>query len=126
MSASSGAFSNLDYYYRTRFENEPGTNPEELVAAAHAGCYSMAFANTLAKQGYDPQSIRTQATAVFSPKEGGGFRVSRMILDVEGEVPNLDQATFQKIAEEADKSCPISNLLRPGVDEIEVHATLKQ
>ncbi len=123
-SASSGAFQDLGYSFMTRFENNPGTNPEELIAAAHASCYSMAFANTLAKKGYAPESIRTRATTVFSPKEGGGFRVSRMRLEVEGKVPNIDQATFEQIAKEADQGCPISNLLRPGVDAIEVNAKL--
>ena len=123
-SASSGAFNDLAYSFKTRFDNDPGTNPEELIAAAHASCYSMAFANTLAKKGYQPESIRTRATTIFSPKEGGGFRVSRMRLEVEGKVPGLDQATFEQIAHEADQGCPISNLLRPGVDAIEVSAKL--
>lgn len=125
ITAPSGIFSDVPYSFVTRFENSPGTNPEELIAAAHAACYSMAFANSLAKKGMQPTRISTKATAVFSPKEGGGFRVSRMILDVEGEVPGLDQESFQREAEEADKGCPISGLLRPGVDAIEVHATLK-
>jgi lipoyl-dependent peroxiredoxin len=124
-SADSGAFNDLPYSFATRFENSPGTNPEELIAAAHAACYSMAFANYLAKKGLQPKTIAAKATAVFSPKEAGGFRVSRMILDVEGEVPGMDQATFQREAEEADKACPVSNLLRPGVDTIEVHAKIK-
>lgn len=123
-SLSSGVLEDQVYSFLTRFENNPGTNPEELIAAAHASCFSMAFANTLAKKGFPPESIQTKATCVFSPKEGGGFRVSRMVLEVEGKVANLDGATFSQIAEEADKGCPISNLLRPGVDAIEVHARL--
>lgn len=123
-SLASGVLENQAYSFLTRFDNSPGTNPEELIAAAHASCFSMAFANTLAKKGFVPESIQTKATCVFSPKEGGGFRVSRMILEVEGKVGNLDEANFKSIAEEADQGCPISNLLRPGVDAIEVHARL--
>ena len=125
ISATSGIFTDVPYSFVTRFDNTPGTNPEELIAAAHAACYSMAFANSLAKKGIQPTSITTKATTVFSPKDGGGFRVSRMILEVEGVVAGLDQAGFQREAEEGEKACPISALLRPGVDAIEVHATLK-
>jgi osmotically inducible protein OsmC len=123
MSSSSGAFQDLGYSFSTRFENEPGTNPEELIAAAHAGCYSMAFANTLAGKGYDPQSIETQATCVLTSQEGGGFAITHMLLDVRGRVPGIDQATFEEVAEEADKGCPVSNLLRPGL-KIEREVTL--
>ena len=125
ISASSGIFKDVPYSFTTRFENEPGTNPEELLAAAHAACFSMAFANTLAKKGYNPESIHTQATCVMSPKEGGGFRIAKMRLVVDGRVPGLDQAAFQQIAEEAEKGCPVSTLLRPGLDEVMVEATLK-
>lgn len=125
ISATSGIFTDVPFSFVTRFDNQPGTNPEELIAAAQASCFSMAFANSLAKKGIMPTSISTTTTTVFSPKEGGGFRVSRLVLDVTGVVPGLDQAAFQREAEEAEKGCPISNLLRPGVDAIEVHATLK-
>lgn len=125
VTATSGLFRDAAYTFRTRWEDEPGTSPEELIAAAHASCYSMAFANTLAKQGHTPESIHTHATCVMTPKEGGGWRVSRMILEVDGVVPSLDEAAFQRIAQEADKGCPISNLLRPGVDAIEIKARLK-
>jgi len=124
VSTHSGVLKDTSYSFATRFENNPGTNPEEMIAAAHASCFSMAFANTLAKKGYAPESIHTQSTCVFSPKEGGGFRVSRMRVEVEGKVPNIDEATFVQIAHEADQGCPISNLLRPGVDAIEVNAHL--
>jgi osmotically inducible protein OsmC len=115
MSAASGVFNNVPYSFRTRFENEPGTNPEEMIAAAHAACYSMAFANTLAKKGYEPRTITTQATCFLSPKEGGGFHITRMRLQVRGEVPGIDEASFKQIAQEADQGCPVSNLLRPGL-----------
>lgn len=125
ITAPSGIFTDVPYKFSTRFENSPGTNPEELIAAAHAACYSMAFSNVLAKKGYQPRNIHTQATAIFSPKEGGGYRLSRMILEVDGEVAGLDQNAFQREAEEGERACPVSNLLRPGLDAIEVHAKLK-
>lgn len=124
MSATSGVFTDVPYSFATRFENNPGTNPEELIAAAHAACFSMAFANTLAKKGYNPESIQTRATCTLAPKEGGGFRISKMRLQVTGRVANLDQAAFQQIAEEAERGCPVSVLLRPGLDEITVEASL--
>lgn len=124
ISATSGIFTDAAYSFATRFENTPGTNPEELIAAAHAACFSMAFANTLAKKGYNPESIRTRATCIMTPKEGGGFRISKMRLQVTGRVANLDGNTFQQIAEEAERGCPVSVLLRPGLDEIAVEALL--
>jgi osmotically inducible protein OsmC len=123
-SASSGVFKDVPYSFSTRFENAPGSNPEELIAAAHAACFSMAFANVLTQKGYQPEHIHTQATCVMSPKQGGGFRIAKMRLQAEGRVPKLDQATFQQIAEEAEKGCPVSVLLRPGLDEVTVEAKL--
>ena len=115
VSTESGALDKLAYSFSTRFENEPGTNPEELIAGAHAACYSMAFSATLEEKGYSPQSVETHATCVMSPKQGGGFEIIEMHLKVRGEVPGLDNETFVEIAHEADKGCPVSNLLRPGL-----------
>ena len=123
ISSESGALENVSYSFSTRFENEPGTNPEELIAAAHAGCYSMAIANTLDQKGYSPESIETHATCVLVSLEGGGFAITRMLLNVRGRVPDIDQATFEQIAHEADGECPVSNLLREGLD-IELKAKL--
>lgn len=123
-SASSGAFTDKAYSFKTRFEDEPGTNPEELIAAAHAACFSMAFASFLSKKGLEPESIATEATCVMSPKEGGGFRISKMRLNVKGRVAGLDAVTFQQYAEEAEKGCPVSVVLRPGLDAVEVSAAL--
>jgi len=111
------------YTFATRFEQAPGTNPEELIAAAHAGCYSMAFANVLSKKGYQVEAIETTATVHLTREEGGGFAISKSALDVRGRVPDLDEETFKQLAEEADGACPVSNLLRPGL-EIELEATL--
>ena len=122
ITTESGALKSIGYSFSTRFEDEPGSNPEELIAAAHAACYSMAFANTLDQKGYDPQSVQTHATCVLESTDGG-FHISQMHLDVRGKVPDLDQAAFEAIAEEADKACPVSNLLRDGL-EIHVKATL--
>jgi lipoyl-dependent peroxiredoxin len=123
ISSASGVIEDVGYSFSTRFENEPGTNPEELIAAAHAACYSMAFAGTLAGKGYQPQRIETQATCTLVSQEGGGFKIVGMHLQVRGRVPGIDQELFQQIAEEADDGCPVSNLLRCGL-EIKREATL--
>jgi osmotically inducible protein OsmC len=115
MDTSSGALAAKPYSFHTRFEDEPGTNPEELIAAAHAGCYSMAFAATLGDKGYTPERIETHATCILTPKPGGGWAITGMHLRVRGKVPGLDEATFIAIAHEADKGCPVSNLLRSGL-----------
>lgn len=113
------------FTYRMRFEDEPGTNPEELIAAAHASCFSMSVANTLAKNGFNPVRTDTTATCVLAPKSGGGHEITTMQLHVRAEVPGIDPATFEKMINEADKNCPVSNLLRGGL-EIQIDATLVQ
>ena len=123
VSTESGALEGLAYSFHTRFENEPGTNPEELIAGAHASCYSMAFSATLESKGYTPKKVETHATCVMTPQEGGGFAITGMHLKVRGEVPGLDNETFVEIAHEADKGCPVSNLLRHGL-KIEIDAAL--
>lgn len=112
ISSASKALVEQPYSFGTRFEDEPGTNPEELIAAAHAACFSMAFANTLKKNGYQPQKVSTNSTCTIAPKEGGGWKITNMHLHVRGQVPEIDQETFQQVAMEADKGCPVSNLLR--------------
>jgi lipoyl-dependent peroxiredoxin len=99
------------YNYSTRFENSPGTNPEELIAAAHAACYSMAFASTLKKNGFNPRQTETNAEVTLEAKDGG-HQITRIWLHVRAQVPDIDNETFQKLAREADKGCPVSNLLR--------------
>ena len=115
ISSASGVLGDTPYSFHTRFEQEPGTNPEELIAAAHAACYSMAFSATLEDRGYNPQRIQTRAVCTLSPQESGGFKITKMHLETRGEVEGIDEATFQQIAEEADKGCPVSNLLREGL-----------
>jgi len=123
LGTGSGVLKDQPYGFRTRFESAPGTNPEELIAAAHAACYSMAFSHTLAAKGYGPESVRTRATCVLSPQEGGGFRITAMRLEVRGRVPGLGQDEFAEIAREADEACPVSNALRGGM-KIELDAKL--
>jgi osmotically inducible protein OsmC len=126
MSASSGVFKDVRYSFTTRFENEPGTNPEELLAAAHASCYSMAFSNVLSQKGYTVESMETQATCHLTPQPTGGFRITKMHLSVKGKVKGIDEATFKQIAKETDATgCPVSILLHNGLT-IELDASLVQ
>lgn len=123
ISSASGVLNNTSYSFKTRFEQSPGTNPEELIAAAHAACYSMAFAHTLSEQGYQPQSIETRALCSLEPQAGGGFKITKMRLETKGLVPGIDSTTFQQIAQQAEAACPVSNALRGGI-KIELEATL--
>jgi osmotically inducible protein OsmC len=123
MTAPSGVLSDAAYTYGTRFESAPGTNPEELIAAAHAACFSMAFSSALEKKGFPPTSIKTKATVIMDKREAGNS-VVRVRLETEGQVPNIDEATFQQAAEESKKGCPISRLLSPGLEGIDLTAKL--
>jgi osmotically inducible protein OsmC len=111
------------YSFATRFEDKRGTNPEELIAAAHAACFSMAFADTLKKDGYAPERIDTNSICVMESQESGGFAIKKMHLNVRGQVPDINFETFEAIGHKADKGCPVSNLLRPGL-EIEINFKL--
>lgn len=117
--AFKGAFS-----FKSRFEGEAGTNPEELIAAAHASCFSMAFSNELDKAGFKPVSVHTTATATLG-KDDTGPAVTEIVLSVEGDVPGITDAKFQEIGEAAKKGCPISKALA-GVKTITLQATLKK
>ena len=120
LTTDSGVLSSTPYSFKTRFENEKGTNPEELIAAAHAGCFTMALAFQLQAGGFKPTELNTEA-AVTLEQEGQGYRISRSHLTLRATVPNLDQATFQKLAGEAEKNCPVSKVLNA---EISLDATL--
>jgi osmotically inducible protein OsmC len=120
MSLGSGAFEGA-YSAASRFENGDGTNPEELIAAAHAGCFSMALALTLSQAGHEPDSVHTTAE-VHLDKDGEGFSITRSDLTTEVKVEGLDDAEFQKYAEEAEKGCPVSRAL--GAIEIGLDAKL--
>ncbi|MCY1141284.1 OsmC family protein [Actinoplanes sp. Pm04-4] len=104
-----------NYSFKSRFEEGEGTNPEELIGAAHAGCYSMAFSKALADAGFTPTSVETVAK-VHLDKTDAGFSVTRIDLETQGDVPGVDDGTFQKIAEDAKANCPISRLLSPGAE----------
>lgn len=111
------------YSFKSRFEEGEGTNPEELIGAAHAGCFSMAFANKLATAGFTPNSVETTAN-VHLEKTDAGMTVTRIDLVTEADVPGIDEGEFNKIAEDAKATCPISRLLSPGA-EITLNATLR-
>ena len=95
LSSDSGVLADTPYSFRTRFENEKGTNPEELIAAAHAGCFTMALAFGLQAAGYTPSELITEAAVTIEP-EGQGFRISRSALTLQAKVPNLDEAAFAR------------------------------
>lgn len=111
--------------WASRVERPDGrTSPEELLAAAHASCYAMAFSHTLDQGGNPPERLHVQSVVSLAPKDGGGFEVTRSALEVTGVVPGLDQAGFQAAAEQGEQGCPISNALRGNI-EINVTATLE-
>ncbi|MFW6135214.1 MAG: OsmC family protein [Chloroflexota bacterium] len=122
VSTGSAVLKDQAYTFATRFQDVSGTNPEELIAAAHAGCYNMAFASALTNKGYEVEEIETTATIHLSRQEGG-FAITRSVLQVRGRVPEIHKGTFERLAEEAERACPVSNLLRPGL-EIELEAVL--
>src|SRR6266511_2194582 len=112
------------YSFVSRFEEGPGTNPEELIAAAHAGCFSMAFAADLDKAGFKPESVHTVAK-VRLEQVSGAATINRIELVTTAKVPGIDNAAFQKIAEGTKNNCPVSRALK-AVSEITVSATLQQ
>ncbi len=120
LSSASGVLSSTPYSFRTRFEDQPGTNPEELIAAAHAGCFTMALAFQLQAAGFTPTELRTEA-AVTLEKDGDGFKISRSALTLEAQIPGIDQAKFDELARAAEKGCPVSKVLNA---EITLSATL--
>jgi lipoyl-dependent peroxiredoxin len=123
ISSTSGVLQDTAYSFATRFEQAHGTNPEELLAAAHAACFSMAFAATLSRKGHQPQQIQTRATCYLSPQQPSGFKITKLHLETRGKVEGMDEATFKQIAAEAEQGCPVSNLFRNNA-EIEVDAAL--
>jgi osmotically inducible protein OsmC len=114
VSTESGVLANAAYSFGTRFENGKGTNPEELIAAAHAGCFSMALSAQLGGVGITPESIQTTA-AVTLEKVEGGFAVTSSHLDVTAKIPGGDRAAFEKAAQDAKAGCPISKLLNAKI-----------
>jgi lipoyl-dependent peroxiredoxin len=111
-SAPSGVFSHVPYSFTTRFENAPGTNPEELIAAAHAACFSMALSAQLGN--LTPESINTTANLKMEKQEAG-WAITAIHLDVKAKIPNADDAAFQKAAESAKAGCPVSKVLNAKI-----------
>ena len=114
LTTQSGVLSSTPYSFRTRFEGEKGTNPEELIGAAHAGCFSMAFSMILGLAGLTPEKIETTATITLE-KVGDGFAVTESHLDVKAKISGTDDATFQELAGKAKAGCPISKLLNAKI-----------
>jgi len=114
VSATSGVLSNTPYSFTTRFENTPGTNPEELIAAAHAACFSMALSAQLGAANLTPESINTSATLTMD-KLDAGWTITTIQLDVNARVPNADEAAFSKAAENAKAGCPVSKVLNAKI-----------
>ena len=118
---SSEAVQGLPVTWASRTERPDGkTSPEELIAAAHASCFAMAFSNTLAEQGNEPEELNVTAVCTFDADQ---VKVTSSVLDVRGKVPGLDAEGFQNAAEQAEQGCPVSNALRGNID-IQVNATL--
>jgi osmotically inducible protein OsmC len=114
ISTESGVLSKTQYSFATRFENGAGTNPEELIAAAHAGCFTMALSAQLGNAGITPESLETTA-AVTLEKLEAGFTITKVHLDVTARIPGVDRAAFEKAAEDAKAGCPISRLLKAEI-----------
>ena len=114
ISTQSGALKEQPYGFNTRFEDAPGTNPEELIGAAHAGCFSMAFSLELGNAGYTADSIDTKAKVTLD-KDGDGFSITRIHLDMNAKIPGIDDAEFQKIANGAKEGCPVSKVLNAEI-----------
>jgi osmotically inducible protein OsmC len=121
LQTQSGVLAQTPYSFTTRFQGEKGTNPEELIGAAHAGCFSMALAFQLSSAGHPPEELRTSATVVME-EQGGGFTVTESQLVLTARVPGLDAAKIREFAEKAKAECPISRLLKAKIS-LEIRAS---
>jgi len=121
ISVQTGVLKEAPYGFKARFEDGPGTNPEELIGAAHAGCFTMALSGELGKAGLTADSLKTTATVTLD-KVPGGFSITKIHLDLVGKVPGTDQAGFEKIANDAKVGCPVSKLFK---DNAEITLTAK-
>ena len=121
LSTETGVLKEAPYGFRSRFENGPGTNPEELIGAAHAGCFSMALSLMLGEAGLTPERIETHAAVTFD-KAGGGFEITSSHLSVVAKIPGADRAKFDEIANKAKAGCPVSKLMKA---KITMEATLQ-
>lgn len=114
ISTQSGVLADQPYGFNTRFEGKPGTNPEELIAAAHASCFTMALSFALARAGYDTGTLETTAKVTLD-KDGEGFAITRSDLTLSGTVAGIDQAEFERLAAEAKANCPVSKVLNAEI-----------
>ena len=114
LSADSGVLQSTPYSFKTRFESEKGTNPEELIAAAHAGCFTMALAFQLQGAGFEPTELATEA-AVTLAKEGESFAITKSALTLTAQVPDIEPRTFAELAKAAEKGCPVSKVLNAEI-----------
>ena len=114
LSTDSGVLEATPYSFRTRFETEPGTNPEELIAAAHAGCFTMALAFQLQSAGFTATELSTEAAVSLDP-DAGGFKISKSALTLRAQIPGIDQAKFAELAHAAELGCPVSKLLKAEI-----------
>ena len=121
LTTDSGVLSDANYGFKTRFENGPGTNPEELIAAAHAGCFAMALAFQLQGAGFTPDELNAEASVTLEA-EGQGFRISKSRLRLRARIPGIDEARFLELAREAELNCPVSKVLKA---EISLDAALE-
>ncbi|OWT80950.1 MULTISPECIES: OsmC family protein [unclassified Achromobacter] len=114
ISTESGALKDAPYGFKTRFENAPGTNPEELLGAAHAGCFSMALSNILGESGLTADSIQTEAVVTLDQADGG-FAITAVHLTVVAKIPGADAAAFEAAANKAKAGCPVSKVLKATI-----------
>jgi osmotically inducible protein OsmC len=114
LSAPGGVLNNTPYSFTTRFENAPGTNPEELIAAAHAGCFTMALSAFLGRAGFTPQELSTNAALTLEQVDGN-WTIKAIHLDLTGRVPGIDAGKFEQIANDAKANCPVSRVLKADI-----------
>ncbi|MHB0818527.1 OsmC family protein [Stutzerimonas stutzeri] len=114
ISTESGALKDNPYGFNTRFEDAPGTNPEELIGAAHAGCFSMALSLMLGQAGFTAERIATRAEVTLD-KDGEGFSITAIALTLDAQIPGIDEAQFQQIANQAKEGCPVSKVLNAQI-----------
>ncbi|MHB2267709.1 OsmC family protein [Aliihoeflea sp. PC F10.4] len=125
LDTQSGAFSKQPYSFKGRFQDESGksgTNPEELIAAAHAGCFAMQLSHFLAENGTPAEKLDAKAVVTYGPAEGGGFEITESAIQLTGNVPGIDEAKFKELAEKAKEGCPVSKAL--GAIKVSLDAKL--
>lgn len=115
LSTDSQVLARTAYSYKTRFENEKGTNPEELIAAAHAGCFTMALAFGLQLAGFKPTELATEAAVTLEPDGAQGFKISRSALTLRAQVPGISEEKFASLARDAERNCPVSKVLKAEI-----------